>query len=110
MKLIRLLTVSNIFALEVVQSCQHCQLCVLQENSNTLSILAKGACLAVNAQRIYNGSAAVDPGREHRDQEILRVVPYPPGPYPPGTTKADGTHPAGMLSCLYHKKTIRQIF
>ena len=32
-KLIRLLTVSNLFALEVVQSCEHCQLCVLQENS-----------------------------------------------------------------------------
>ena len=26
-------TVSNLFALEVVQSCQHCQLCVLRENS-----------------------------------------------------------------------------
>ena len=34
LKLIRLLTVSNLFALEVVQSCQHCQLCVLLENSN----------------------------------------------------------------------------
>ena len=33
MKLIRLLTVSNLFALETVQSCQHCQLCVLRENS-----------------------------------------------------------------------------
>ena len=34
MKLIRLLTISNLFALEVVQSCQHCQLYVLRENSN----------------------------------------------------------------------------
>ena len=33
MKLVRLLTVSNLFGLEVVQSCQHCQLCVLRENS-----------------------------------------------------------------------------
>ena len=37
MKLIRLLTVSNLFALEVVQSCQHCQLCVLRENSILVS-------------------------------------------------------------------------
>ena len=36
MKLIRLLTVSNLFALEVVESCQHCQLCVLWENSIVL--------------------------------------------------------------------------
>ena len=31
-----LLTVSNLFALEDVQSCQHCQLCVLRENSNII--------------------------------------------------------------------------
>ena len=29
LKLIWLLTVSNLFQLEVVQKCQHCQLCVL---------------------------------------------------------------------------------
>ena len=33
-KCIRFLTVSNLFTLEVVQKCQHCQLCVLQENSD----------------------------------------------------------------------------
>ena len=33
LKLIRLLTVSNLFPLLVVQKCQHCQLCVLRENS-----------------------------------------------------------------------------
>ena len=32
-KLIRFLTVSNLFTLEIVQKCQHCQLCVLWENS-----------------------------------------------------------------------------
>ena len=32
-KIFRLLTVSNLFALKVVQSCQHCQLCVLRKNS-----------------------------------------------------------------------------
>ena len=29
LKLIKILTVSNLFSLEVVQKCQHCQLCVL---------------------------------------------------------------------------------
>ena len=33
LKLIGLLTVSNLFPLEVVQKYQHCQLCVLRENS-----------------------------------------------------------------------------
>ena len=34
LKLIGLLTVSNLFPLELVQKkCQHCQLCVLRENS-----------------------------------------------------------------------------
>ena len=33
LKLIEFLTVSNLFKLEVVQKCQHCQLCVLQKNS-----------------------------------------------------------------------------
>ena len=32
LKLIRLLTISNLFSLEPVQKCQHCQLCVLREN------------------------------------------------------------------------------
>ena len=36
LKLVMLLTVSNLFALEDVQSCQHCQLCVLLENSNII--------------------------------------------------------------------------
>ena len=31
--LLGVLTVSNLFALEVVQKCQRCQLCVLWENS-----------------------------------------------------------------------------
>ena len=46
MKLIRLLTISNLFALEVVQSCQHCQLCVLRENSNGICVLdTQSECL-----------------------------------------------------------------
>ena len=35
-KLIRFLTVSNLFTIEVVRKCQRCQLCVLWENSNWL--------------------------------------------------------------------------
>ena len=34
MELTRLLTVFNLFPLEVVKKCQLCQLCVLRENSN----------------------------------------------------------------------------
>ena len=34
LKQIKQLPVSNLFPLEVVQKCQHCQLCVLRENSN----------------------------------------------------------------------------
>ena len=33
-----LVTTSNIFPLEVVQKCQHCQLCVLRKNSNLCSL------------------------------------------------------------------------
>ena len=33
LKLISLLTVSNLFPLDFVQKCQHCQLCMLRENS-----------------------------------------------------------------------------
>ena len=40
-KCIRFLTVSNLFTLEVVQKCQHCQLCVLQENSIRPSLSPK---------------------------------------------------------------------
>ena len=36
LKLIGLLTVSNLFPLEVVQKCQHCQLCLLRDNSNEM--------------------------------------------------------------------------
>ena len=32
-KLISLANTCNLFSLEVVQKCQHCQLCVLRENS-----------------------------------------------------------------------------
>ena len=38
LKLIGLLTVSNLFPLEVVQKCRHCQLCVLRENSVSLKL------------------------------------------------------------------------
>ena len=31
---IQLVTIINLFLFEVVQKCQHCQLCVLRENSN----------------------------------------------------------------------------
>ena len=41
-KLIRFLNVSNLFTLEVVQKCQHCQLCVLWENSHTYNELGRG--------------------------------------------------------------------
>ena len=34
LKLIIILTVSNLFPLEDVQKCQHCQLCVLRKNSH----------------------------------------------------------------------------
>ena len=34
--LIQLETVSNVFTLEVVQKCQHCQLCVLREHSKDI--------------------------------------------------------------------------
>ena len=34
LKLIPLATTSNVFSLEFVQNCQHCQLGVLRENSN----------------------------------------------------------------------------
>ena len=39
LKLIRFLTVSNLFTFEVVQKCQCCQLCVLRENLITLNCL-----------------------------------------------------------------------
>ena len=53
-KLISLANTSNLFPLEVVQKCQHCQLCVLRENSNTwifqivfhISFLAKNTCIS----------------------------------------------------------------
>ena len=37
-KSIRLVTISNIFQLEVTQKCQHYQLCALRENSCTCTI------------------------------------------------------------------------
>ena len=33
LKLIPIITVSNLFSVEVAQKCQHCQLCVLWENA-----------------------------------------------------------------------------
>ena len=36
LKLIQLSTVSNLFPIEIVQKCQHYQLCALWENSNLL--------------------------------------------------------------------------
>ena len=37
LELIGLLTVSNLFPLKVVQKCQHCQLCVLWDNTSSKS-------------------------------------------------------------------------
>ena len=37
LKLIPLVTISNLFSLEVVPKCQHCQLCVLWKNASILS-------------------------------------------------------------------------
>ena len=41
LKLIWLLTVYNLFLLQVAQKCQCCQLCVLRENSNVVCSLRR---------------------------------------------------------------------
>ena len=49
MKFIGFLTVSNLFTLEVIQKCQHSQLCVLRENSST-TLFAVG----LNSAKVWN--------------------------------------------------------
>ena len=54
--LIRFLTVSNLFTLEVVQKCQRCQLCVLREKSIVQNKSQK-ALLKRNYQSVKYGIA-----------------------------------------------------
>ena len=56
-KLIRFLTVSNLFTLEVVQKCQRCQLCVLWENSIALTPGSWGRCGAAGLLSRWAGGS-----------------------------------------------------
>ena len=56
LKLIEFLTVSNLFKLEVVQKCQHCQLCVLQKNSIGSIPYVLNLCCEAGARSILDSS------------------------------------------------------
>ena len=127
MKLIGLLTVSNLFALEVVQSCKHCQLCVLQGNSTisrnsnfrikmnfifwwfTLAIVSQKKLYLLSCFILLNLGCAPGEGLNSQGE----CYPCGPGTYsdgyicvscPAGYTSSDtrATH-ASSCTCMYLK-------
>ena len=60
-ELIRWCEGSNLFPLEVVQKCQHCQLCVLRKNSSTYHCIVELICTE-------GGNTRLDPSRPERYQ------------------------------------------
>ena len=69
MKLTQLLTVPNLFQLEVTQKCQHCQLCVLWENFITSKI--KGIADSMQCNVLFLSAFGIKLDVKMRDKESL---------------------------------------
>ena len=78
-KLIRFLTVLNLFTLEVVQKCQHCQLCVLRENwsqnSNTFNASQTESNLT-RLNKAMNFCIGGSRGREGRTYPVPKFLHF----------------------------------
>ena len=54
LKFISLVTTSNLFSLETVQKCQHCQVCVLWENSSEVKVIQNSTFKVVHITSGHN--------------------------------------------------------